>query len=403
MFGSSTLEVAIGLIFVYLLTSLVCTTIIEAIASCVNQRGQTLFAGIRNLLNDPKFIGLAQQIYTHGLITGTMEGGTDPAKANRLPSYIAARNFALALLDILSSKGAAETWLTIIAEKQATRDAAQAKALQDAGDANAQSALKTAQEALYGARAKEAAATTAKQNHALADQAAAQVTGYRDLPGLQRASEKLQEALALGRTLASDLKDPLENIRRGVDLLPPGHTRETLYVLVDKARREAALIAGGAAERALERLQHNIEHWYDDATDRFTGWYKRWAQLITLAVAAAVVSLTNADTIALADRLSRDSSLRGALVDAAQALARQENLDTARAGLLTDAGRLSLPLGWSRQTGLPDDPAGVKAVPSTLGGWVMKVVGLLFTVLAVSLGAPFWFDTLSRFVNIRGT
>ena len=28
--------------------------------------------------------------------------------------------------------------------------------------------------------------------------------------------------------------------------------------------------------------------------------------------------------------------------------------------------------------------------------------GWLLSIAAVSLGAPFWFDTLSRFVNLRG-
>jgi hypothetical protein len=30
------------------------------------------------------------------------------------------------------------------------------------------------------------------------------------------------------------------------------------------------------------------------------------------------------------------------------------------------------------------------------------VVGWVLSIAAVSLGAPFWFDTLSRFVNLRG-
>jgi hypothetical protein len=34
-------------------------------------------------------------------------------------------------------------------------------------------------------------------------------------------------------------------------------------------------------------------------------------------------------------------------------------------------------------------------------GWLERALGWLLTVGAVSLGAPFWFDTLNRFVNIR--
>ncbi|MEM1221017.1 MAG: hypothetical protein AAGH79_18995, partial [Bacteroidota bacterium] len=35
--------------------------------------------------------------------------------------------------------------------------------------------------------------------------------------------------------------------------------------------------------------------------------------------------------------------------------------------------------------------------------WVKKVFGWLITSLAISLGAPFWFDLLRKLVNIRGT
>jgi hypothetical protein len=33
---------------------------------------------------------------------------------------------------------------------------------------------------------------------------------------------------------------------------------------------------------------------------------------------------------------------------------------------------------------------------------VSRILGWLLTIAAISLGAPFWFDTLIRFVNIRG-
>jgi hypothetical protein len=33
--------------------------------------------------------------------------------------------------------------------------------------------------------------------------------------------------------------------------------------------------------------------------------------------------------------------------------------------------------------------------------WPTKILGLLLTALLVSLGAPFWFDLLSRAANLR--
>jgi len=33
----------------------------------------------------------------------------------------------------------------------------------------------------------------------------------------------------------------------------------------------------------------------------------------------------------------------------------------------------------------------------------MKLVGLTLTVLALTLGAPFWFDMINKLVNIRSS
>jgi hypothetical protein len=80
MFGSNTLEVAIGIVFVYLLVSLFCTAVNESIAATIQQRGKNLKAGLQNLLNDPDFTALAQQFYSHGLVCGVSRDPTNPAK-----------------------------------------------------------------------------------------------------------------------------------------------------------------------------------------------------------------------------------------------------------------------------------------------------------------------------------
>jgi hypothetical protein len=40
--------------------------------------------------------------------------------------------------------------------------------------------------------------------------------------------------------------------------------------------------------------------------------------------------------------------------------------------------------------------------PYQLGGWE-TILGWIITALAIMLGAPFWFDLLSRLIKIRGT
>jgi hypothetical protein len=40
-------------------------------------------------------------------------------------------------------------------------------------------------------------------------------------------------------------------------------------------------------------------------------------------------------------------------------------------------------------------------LPTDAGGWILKILGLLITIVAVSLGAPFWFDLLKCLINVR--
>jgi hypothetical protein len=43
------------------------------------------------------------------------------------------------------------------------------------------------------------------------------------------------------------------------------------------------------------------------------------------------------------------------------------------------------------------------AVPRSVGAFLLTLLGWLLTILAISLGAPFWFDTLSRLSRLRSS
>jgi hypothetical protein len=102
MFGSEILEVGIGLAFVYLLLSLVCSVVNEWISGVMGLRAKNLEAGIRSLFSDGKLASLASKgeefisdaIYDHGLIKSLYRTGGKP-------SYIPSNLFAMALLDTL--------------------------------------------------------------------------------------------------------------------------------------------------------------------------------------------------------------------------------------------------------------------------------------------------------------
>jgi len=150
----------------------------------------------------------------------------------------------------------------------------------------------------------------------------------------------------------------------------------------------------------LKTARENVERWYDDAMDRVSGWYKRKAQLLIFAWALLVTCSVNADTILIANTLARDTTLRASMVAMAESTAKEAEPKNAKeiAGQLKQmTDEIGLPIGWSRQ---PQHP---QAVPDSTGDWVLKIMGLLLTTGAVSLGAPFWFDVLNKLVNIRSS
>lgn len=110
MLNSTVLDVAVGLIFAFLAVSLAVSAIVEAIASQRGWRAATLFEGVKKLLNDPKFEGLALKMYNHALVN-PLDSGTARGRASLkdMPSYIDSGEFADALLQITNMASAAPT------------------------------------------------------------------------------------------------------------------------------------------------------------------------------------------------------------------------------------------------------------------------------------------------------
>ena len=105
--------------------------------------------------------------------------------------------------------------------------------------------------------------------------------------------------------------------------------------------------------------------------------------------------LLNADTLAAGKVLWRDDAVRAAVVKKAENAAKGKLEDT---NLEQTVKKLDLPLGWDLKLG--DGPT---QLPNDGLSWVEKLIGLLLTVGAIQLGAPFWFDLLGKIVRVRGT
>ena len=106
MLQSTVLEVAIGLVFCFASVALIVSSINEAIASALKLRSKSLLSGVKSLLNDEKFTGLALKLYNHALIN-PIDGGKAATEKDlkHKPSYIESKQFAVALVEVLQSAG----------------------------------------------------------------------------------------------------------------------------------------------------------------------------------------------------------------------------------------------------------------------------------------------------------
>ena len=106
---SDSLEVGIGLSFIFFLSSLVLASIHEMIETVLKARGRYLFNGVIELFDDcakqtgqaiPTGEAITKVIYQHPLIRGLMRGDVSQAGFKKnLPSYLPTRSFVLALID----------------------------------------------------------------------------------------------------------------------------------------------------------------------------------------------------------------------------------------------------------------------------------------------------------------
>lgn len=103
MFGSVVLEIAIGLVAVYVLLGLLSSTINEMVAGLLNWRAKNLYSGLNQLLGDEKVVN---ELLDQPLIKTLKAPSKNDSKsgADSAPDYIPAKRFAQALLGVLAAK-----------------------------------------------------------------------------------------------------------------------------------------------------------------------------------------------------------------------------------------------------------------------------------------------------------
>jgi hypothetical protein len=437
MFRSGILETAIGVVFVFLLVSMLVTIINELIASVLLSRAKWLRIGIERLLESE----WAKKLYDHPLIDGTAaSAGSGTAGANPVrgsgPSYIPSRSFANVLLDLLREHSDSASVASIQLRLRA--------ALHDVpGEGSPFGRLKD----------EIAAVKTEFPGSRLATAIAADLERF--LPRLQA------RMAALPNTAATDgavqrlpapytVRDAATDLQRFIDAMPVRYVREMIAGMPNARISKTLLVLLDDAQGDFEKFKQNIEVWFNNAMDRVGGWYKRRSQYVMLAISLAAAVCLNVDSVLVAKHLQAYPGVRDALVAQARTFAASapprlggstsagsDGQDAATApsqpvianaalppGAGTDAksdtsadlpdqfasveaqlNQLSLPIGWVRQASSKAELDARLALPGSPGEWEdtikFHLLGWLITALAATLGAPFWFDTLNRIMSIR--
>lgn len=345
-------DIAIAVIFVFATIGLMTTAIAEALASFMKSRARTLARQLRSLLDDKD---IKDRFYGNALIRLDRETGSgmsDKMFDQTHPSYISPKAFARSLIMALADK-------------------------------------------------------TATAGSIVLDQTAI-----------------------------------LTSVTQSISALPSSSLRDF--------GRGALLDAQGS----LERFETSLADRYDETMMRLSGEFKRRQQLVTFLAGFVLAVTLNIDVIAYAKRLQTDEDLREKAVATATAYS---ELCQAAANC---AGRVSETDAVGDQPQAPGDDdiaAGVKALAKDLQrlngqlsvaalGWnsctwrafwngfgmsllrencpapaktadvtgddpgegrfiasLASVLSWLIAAFAAVLGAPFWFDILSKFIRLRGT
>ena len=331
------LDVAIGLLFVYLLFSLIVTAARELCvaftASTWDKRALLLKEGIGELFCDQNQSGgFSQKFFQHPLITALCPKGD-----GSIPNYIPRETFVSAVLDLIADPKATgprtseELLVGIFGSVKPifiARVTESLRTLRDqyAADNTVTKAI-TACLGMVDIVVKDAAKRTSFKTEF--DKVKTKVQGDRDTARNDRDNK--------GRALDQAPDDPQKkhDLATAQATLSECEVRlaalqsiELLWPKLDETVSAAASVVDGNLRRTLSALLEDAGHdldefkkqlaaWFDRSMDRVTGWYKKYTQGFTLALGLFLAIVCNVDSLRIIDTLSTDPKLREEIVKSA--------------------------------------------------------------------------------------
>lgn len=232
------------------------------------------------------------------------------------------------------------------------------------------------------------------RNNALYKQLSYQFGDKRKAPAY--VSAKTFQSILFNILLGDETQD-MNKLREKIDALENEDLKNVLRQLLNESQSN------------LTDFKNRVQDWYDDVMDRATAWYRNNTKRLLVGIGFSLAVIFNADTIAIYQRLSANPDELEKVIVLAEAFAeKNDSLETYEIDTLLrnrlksvellkkqlEAVENPLGLGWESQKVLNE---------MTIGNWLIKLFGWIVTALAISLGAPFWFDLLKKLVSIRQT
>jgi hypothetical protein len=416
MFDGVMLDVAIGLLLVFLVSSLIASAAVEAIGGFFHRRAKHLWDTLDLLLGntsvDDGERSLVDELYRTPFITGlvrpTARARFDPASGEQRngkvplraappqalanaavvdtratdaqqqlrryygPIHIDPHEFTNGLLAALRPEGKLDQSLAVLRAIRAQLD----------DQSGTDIAIGDVDELLDELRS---AATSIRAGEVTDAIDALRSGGERvDIDNVRDVVADAEAAL-----LGFFTGDPTrEQLVAALDVVPRD-LRVKLLAVLDEAGDEIVSIRAG------------IEKWYERTMDAASTWYRKQTRWFLFVAGLVMAVSMNIDAVGAATTLYRDETTREAVValayqvndvtcvedvDAADGdTAAPPDLDCVRDSV---GGSLPLPVGWDE-------------VDTSATGWVLRVIGWILVAGAVTVGAPFWFDLLGRALRHR--
>jgi hypothetical protein len=317
MTGSVALDVVIGLVFIFLLYSLLATILCEIIALHLGLRARNLQHAIRRMLEDSPqtsewkvtaFFKNVWQNFSNFFFNREGPGACvfynlpviKYLARNTLyskPSYITRQNFSKGMMEIFRRYGGDEAMSDLEKIQNVLKGALAYPGV-----------LKEIKEAINSGTKVEIAGQDQKIDYSairkiIDTKVKAVDTGLNLDAAQQKLLNKVLNILKSSGTPEKD-KAVVYKIDELLNLF--GHeTRSHLTSLLKDANND------------LLKFRLHLEQWFDDTMDRATGWYKQKIQFVLLIIGLVLALAFNANTIEIIKKLSVDTDAREKLVQMA--------------------------------------------------------------------------------------